>query len=87
MRQIISGSSVRVEVSDSGDGIPKDELPYIWDRYYRSEGAHRRNISGSGIGLSIVKAILNLHGAKYGAESELGKGSTFWFELKLRRQK
>jgi len=73
---------VRIEVADSGDGIPQEQLPYIWDRYYKSDKAHRRNVVGSGIGLSIVKEILNRHKAKYGVESKMGVGSVFWFEMK-----
>ena len=75
------GTRVRVEISDSGEGIPKDELPYIWDRYYRSRENHRRAVIGSGLGLNICRSILEKHGADYGVKSEEGKGTTFWFEL------
>lgn len=71
---------VRFEVSDGGEGIPEEDLPYIWDRYYRSK-THKRPAMGTGLGLAIVKGILQSHGAKFGDESEVGKGSTFWFEL------
>ena len=75
--------TVRFEVTDRGDGIAPENLPYIWDRYYKvSERSktHKRAKMGSGIGLSIVKNILEQHGFRYGADSELGKGSCFWFE-------
>ena len=75
------GSRVRVSVSDSGEGIPADELPYIWDRYYRSRENHRRSVIGSGLGLNICRGILEKHEAKYGVKSEPGQGTTFWFEL------
>ena len=75
------GTKVRIEVSDNGDGINPAELPYIWDRYYKTEKSHKRNIVGSGIGLSIVKKILLLHGARFGVETKQNEGSTFWFEL------
>lgn len=75
------GCSVRLEVKDNGGGIPEDELPYIWDRYYKSK-EHIRSKAGTGIGLSIVKNILMMHDAKFGVQSEVGFGSTFWFELK-----
>lgn len=72
--------AVRVEVCDHGKGIAADELEAVWDRYYRAERATRAAV-GSGLGLSICKNILIAHGASYGVQSELGKGTTFWFEL------
>ena len=75
------GSRIRVEISDSGEGIPADELPYIFDRYYRSRENHRRAVIGSGLGLNICRSILEKHGAQYGVRSEEGQGTTFWFEL------
>lgn len=74
---------VRFEVVDHGDGISPEYLPYIWDRYYKvseRNGTHKRAKMGSGIGLSIVKSVLEQHGFAYGADSTVGKGSTFWFE-------
>lgn len=73
----------RVEVADRGKGIAPDELDKVWDRYYRAAHSKRTTV-GTGIGLSICRSILELHGAKYGVESKLGKGTTFWFELKTR---
>lgn len=83
IRVIKNNSSVEFHVSDSGEGIPQDKLPYIWDRYYKVEKNHRRAQMGSGLGLSIVKNILDLHHAEYGVTSVVGKGSDFWFSLKL----
>ncbi|MBR4161983.1 MAG: hypothetical protein IKR11_00585 [Solobacterium sp.] len=74
--------TVRVEVSDEGEGITDEELPYIWDRYQKSSKSFSRNQTSTGLGLAIVKAILDSHGALYGVETEEGKGSTFWFELR-----
>lgn len=71
---------LRVEIADNGEGINPNELPYIWDRYYKTSKSHKRNTVGSGIGLSIVKEIFDLHGARYGVETS-GGGSVFWFEL------
>lgn len=71
---------VRFEVTDYGDGIEKGELAYVWDRYYRTGRSHKRDIAGTGIGLSIVKHILESHGFEYGVISNSGCGSTFWFE-------
>jgi signal transduction histidine kinase len=73
--------TVRVSVSDNGEGIAPENIEFIWDRYYKVDKEHRRAAAGSGLGLSIVKSILDLHGMKYGVNSVLGQGATFWFEL------
>ncbi len=73
----------RLEVIDSGKGIPPEEVDTIWDRYYRSERTHKRPVQGSGLGLSIVKNILLQHGSPFGVISEVGKGSCFWAEFSL----
>lgn len=72
---------VRLEVIDNGEGISEESLPYIWDRYYKVDKNFNRNVNSTGLGLAIAKAILEAHKAKYGVESKLGKGSTFYFEL------
>jgi signal transduction histidine kinase len=74
------GSEVKVEIQDFGEGIAKDKINDIWDRYYKIDKEHVRAVQGSGIGLSIVKQVLELHGFKYGVISDEGKGSTFWFK-------
>ena len=74
-----AGGRVRVDVIDNGSGIEEKELPYIFDRYYRARSDAGRR--GSGLGLSIVKAILVAHGAPFGVQSAVGQGSDFWFEL------
>ena len=81
--QTVSGGTVRVSVTDTGDGIPEDKLPLIWERYYRANEYHRRGVLGTGLGLPIVKGILDKMGAAYGVSSTLGEGSTFWFELSV----
>lgn len=74
---------VRVEVSDTGCGIEADKLPLIWERYYKVDAAHKRAAVGNGLGLSIVRGILEMHGGSYGVRSTPDKGSTFWFELPM----
>ncbi|MBQ7227262.1 MAG: HAMP domain-containing histidine kinase [Clostridia bacterium] len=72
----------RVEILDSGKGMTKEEMEAVWDKYYRL-AQDKRRVVGSGLGLSIVKSILDLHQVNYGVASEKGNGSNFWFELPL----
>jgi signal transduction histidine kinase len=80
--QTTSDDLVRISISDSGEGIAQEDIPFIWDRYYKVDKVHKRATVGTGLGLSIVKQILELHNATYGVTSAPGMGSTFWFELK-----
>ncbi len=73
---------IRVEIRDKGEGIPKEEMPYIWERFYKADKSGKREKTGTGLGLAIVKNILSAHDALYGVDSNMGKGTTFWFELK-----
>jgi signal transduction histidine kinase len=73
--------NIRVEISDTGNGIPPEELNLIWERYYRSRNNHKRPVAGSGLGLPIVRGILEGQKLPYGVHSTVGKGSCFWFEL------
>lgn len=79
--QSVWDNRVRISVMDTGDGIAEEDIPYIWDRYYKVDRVHKRAKVGTGLGLSIVKGILESHGAIYGIESKVGEGSNFWFEL------
>ena len=72
---------VRFDVIDHGDGISPKDIDHIWERYYKVDKEHVMKESGSGLGLSIVKSILELHKARFGVNSEPGKGADFWFEL------
>lgn len=81
IRQINENGQCRIEVIDTGEGIPPEQLPLIWDRYYKVKNNYKRSVTGTGLGLSIVKNILLLHGARFGVQSDVGKGSTFWFAL------
>ena len=80
LRCIPQAGGCRVEVEDHGPGISPEDLPYIFDRYYRSRKDAGK--TGTGLGLSITKAILQQHGFAFGVQSEVGKGSVFWFEAK-----
>lgn len=79
--QTVSKGTVRISVADTGEGIAPDQMPLIWERYYKVDKVHRRAMIGTGLGLSIVKEILELHRAAYGVNSTLGNGSVFWFEI------
>ena len=84
VRQVLDGKKVRVRVCDHGEGIPEENLSKIWDRYYRvNKSSAAKKVPGNGLGLCIVKEILQAHHARYGVESQLGEGSTFWFELEV----
>ena len=72
-----------VEIKDTGKGIKKEEINYIWDKYYKNEKNHQRNIVGTGLGLSIVKEILSKHNFEYGVKSKVNQGSTFYFKIPL----
>lgn len=72
-----------VEIQDFGEGIAPEQQKDIWDRYYKIDRTHVRQSNGSGLGLSIVKQLLDLHHARYGVKSKPEEGSTFWFELDL----
>lgn len=75
------GQFVRIAISDQGIGIAPEDLPRIWERFYRVDNGNTRRIGGTGLGLSIAKALVELHGGRIWAESKLNKGSTFYFTL------
>lgn len=83
VRQECTEDTVKVSVQDFGLGIEKENLPLVWERYYKVDKEHRRSSNGSGLGLAIVRKILELHKAQYGVDSTVGQGSTFWFCLKV----
>jgi signal transduction histidine kinase len=77
------GGSVCIKVSDTGIGIPEKDLPYVFERFYRTDKSRTRSSGGLGIGLAITKAIVEAHGGRVGAESTEGEGSTFTITLPL----
>jgi signal transduction histidine kinase len=75
---------LRVSVSDTGPGIPAEHLPYIFERFYRVDRSRSRALGGSGIGLTIARALVEGMGGEIRAESgEPGRGATFSFSLPL----
>lgn len=74
---------VRVSVSDTGKGIPPKDLPKVFDRFYRVDKSRTRASGGTGLGLSVVKQLVEAHGGRVWAESELDRGSTFHFTLPI----
>ena len=84
---VIKNKKVRVEIKDTGKGIKEEYLPHIWEKYYHSKKKHKRNVIGTGIGLSIVKTILESHKFKYGVKSKLNQGTTFYFEIEQKSNK
>jgi len=84
VKQYIGKKTVTITVTDTGMGISPQQEPFIWDRYYKASGNHKRNEMGSGLGLSIVKNIMRRHpGASFGVHPGETGGSTFWFSLPL----
>ena len=82
VKQKVYKNNVRIEVIDTGEGIAPEDLPYIWDRYFKVDKSHKRSVMGTGLGLSIVKSIIEMHEGKYGVSSKPNNGSIFWFSLK-----
>jgi two-component system phosphate regulon sensor histidine kinase PhoR len=74
-------SEVEISVIDNGIGIPKEDLPRIFERFYRVDKGRSQELGGTGLGLSIVKHLISAHGGRVWAESQFGEGSTFYFTL------
>jgi PAS domain S-box-containing protein len=76
-----AADAVRVEVADTGDGIAPSHLPHLFDRFYQVDNTSTRQVGGTGLGLTISKALVEAHGGTIGVESTPGRGSIFWFTL------
>ena len=77
--------SVLLTVADQGKGIPEEDIPFIWERFYRVEKSHCRSVPGTGFGLAIAKEIIRVHGASAEVISKCGSGTTF--EIKFPKDK
>ena len=75
------GTEARVTVTDTGTGIPAEDLPFVFDRFWRGDRSRSRASGGSGLGLAILRHLVELHGGTIGAASRPGEGSQFWFTL------
>lgn len=75
--------SAIVMVSDTGVGIPEEDLAHIWERFYKVDKARGREEQGTGLGLAIVRHLIRAHGGEVGVTSKVGQGSSFWFSLKI----
>jgi CheY-like chemotaxis protein/nitrogen-specific signal transduction histidine kinase len=78
-------SGVKIEVRDTGIGIAEDKIDKIFSEFYQAENVIDEQLGGTGIGLALTRRLVELHDGKIGVESKLGKGSTFWFTLPLKK--
>ncbi len=77
----VENNNLQLSVTDKGNGIPADQLPHVFNRYYR--GASTRKIEGLGLGLYLSKEIITAHRGRVWADSRVGKGSSFYFAIPM----
>jgi two-component system, OmpR family, sensor histidine kinase ResE len=77
----ISDEQLYIEVQDTGSGIPEEDLPFVFERFYKADKARTRGRSGTGLGLSIVRQIVQAHGGKITVHSKMGEGTTFLIKI------
>ena len=78
-------TGVRVEIKDTGTGIKEEEKRDLFSGFYQADWVHNDQLGGTGVGLTLTRRLVELHGGNIGVESEVGKGSTFWFTLASQR--
>jgi signal transduction histidine kinase len=81
VRTLAAEGGVRVEVSDTGAGIPREHLPHIFERFYRADPSRARETGGAGLGLAIARQLAQAQGGSISVESEPGRGTTFTVTL------
>jgi len=74
---------IQVAVKDTGSGIASEQIPFIFERFYRADPSRTQSTGGSGLGLSIIKQLVQAHGGQVGVESVPGSGSSFYFTLPI----
>jgi len=79
----VRGSKVELSVSDTGEGISPEHLPYIFERFHRADRSRARATGGTGLGLAIAKQLVEAHGGRIGVESQVGESATFTFTLPI----
>jgi signal transduction histidine kinase len=80
----LRGDVLHYRVTDTGIGIAEDQLETVFGEFRQGDATITREFGGTGLGLSITKRFVEMHGGRIWVESELGKGSTFWFTIPLR---
>jgi len=86
IRLLDTEGKLRIEVADTGIGIPAEDLHRVFDEFYRSANAREHTGDGTGLGLSIVKAVVEQHGGTVSVESTVGQGTTFTVELPVKQE-
>jgi PAS domain S-box-containing protein len=86
LRMRMDETNLRIEIQDHGIGIPKEHQSKLFEAFYRVDSSHTASIPGTGLGLTIVKAIVEHHGGRCWFESEVGKGTTFFLLIPARRE-
>ena len=76
-----AGDSVQIQVQDTGAGIPAEELPQVWERFYRTRDARAGGLDGTGLGLALVKELTEAMGGSVAVSSEVGEGACFTLEF------
>jgi signal transduction histidine kinase len=81
VRASSAADGVQIEVHDTGAGIPPEDLPYVFERFYRGEEDRHRDAGSAGLGLAIAQGIVEAHGGDIGVDSTVGEGTRVWFTL------